>query len=238
MTYPCEIIRDLLPLSIDNVCSQESKQAIEHHLSQCESCRMYCDTMKSTDGFAETNKDGSMDMKMADSLKNVKKKINRKIKRIVLCAASAALFFTVGFYLLFHAVIKNVSPKDVSISADVYSLAELIEKTTDNQEDPSETVDVTIPNLGRMTLTRDTIETCQYATIITVRSDYFLRTVKTETKDKTIFIKAFKTTLLNNKSENYQKQLHFLELEEIDSIVFADGNGSETVLWSRSSSTR
>lgn len=27
MTYPCGIIRDLLPLYIDDVCNEESKQA-------------------------------------------------------------------------------------------------------------------------------------------------------------------------------------------------------------------
>lgn len=39
MKMSCEIIQDLLPLYCDGVCSQDSKQAIETHLEECEKCR-------------------------------------------------------------------------------------------------------------------------------------------------------------------------------------------------------
>ena len=39
MKYPCELIRDLLPLAADGVCSDASKKAVEEHLMACESCR-------------------------------------------------------------------------------------------------------------------------------------------------------------------------------------------------------
>ena len=39
MKYPCELIRDLLPLRADGACSEESLHAIEEHLAECESCR-------------------------------------------------------------------------------------------------------------------------------------------------------------------------------------------------------
>ena len=39
MKISCEIISDLLPLYHDGVCSSESKQMIEEHLSNCEKCR-------------------------------------------------------------------------------------------------------------------------------------------------------------------------------------------------------
>ena len=35
----CEVIRDLLPLYHDGVCSEESKKLVEEHLSSCENCR-------------------------------------------------------------------------------------------------------------------------------------------------------------------------------------------------------
>lgn len=41
MKIPCGIIRDLLPLYHDNVCSEESKDMVEEHLSECEDCRSY-----------------------------------------------------------------------------------------------------------------------------------------------------------------------------------------------------
>ncbi len=35
----CEIIKDLLPLYHDGVCSDQSKQLVDEHLEECESCR-------------------------------------------------------------------------------------------------------------------------------------------------------------------------------------------------------
>ncbi len=119
MTYPCGIIRDLLPLFIDEVCNEESKHAVEKHLSECEKCRNYYEAMKSTDGFVEKKKDDSEDIKMANSLKNVKNKINKKIRNIILGAVAAVVVLVVGLHLLFNAAIKNVSPEDVSVSANV-----------------------------------------------------------------------------------------------------------------------
>ena len=35
----CEIIRDLLPLYIENLCSEESCREVEAHLASCGRCR-------------------------------------------------------------------------------------------------------------------------------------------------------------------------------------------------------
>ena len=37
--YPCELIRDLLPLYHDNVCAPKTAQAVEEHLQGCEACQ-------------------------------------------------------------------------------------------------------------------------------------------------------------------------------------------------------
>lgn len=39
MRITCEIIKDLLPLYYDNVCSEDSRKLIEEHLLTCEKCR-------------------------------------------------------------------------------------------------------------------------------------------------------------------------------------------------------
>ena len=46
MKTTCDVIRDLLPLYCDGVCSQESKQLIEAHLGECDACRAQCDLMR------------------------------------------------------------------------------------------------------------------------------------------------------------------------------------------------
>ena len=48
-----------------------------------------------------------------------------------------------------------------------------------------------------------------------------------------MYISAFKTTLLNNKAQDYQQQMHSLDLQEINRIVFVNSDGTETVLWGR-----
>ena len=39
MKNNCEIIRDLLPLYCDNVCSEASKKLVEEHIDECAECR-------------------------------------------------------------------------------------------------------------------------------------------------------------------------------------------------------
>lgn len=245
MTYPCGIIRDLLPLYIDDVCNEESKQAVENHLSECEKCRNYYKSMKSTEGFVAKENDNSEDMKMANNLKNVKSKINKKIRNIVLGAVAAMVFVIVGVTLLFSVALKEVSPDDVIVSANVYSFEELIENSASNvpnsesvtiysdESDNSQKIEVRIPEIGEITVTEDTIEKNKYVTVFSVSSEYFIRTIKHEIKGDTIYISAFKTTLLNNKAESYQKTMTSLQFSEINRIVYVEDDGKETVLWSK-----
>ena len=245
MTYPCGIIRDLLPLYIDNVCNEESKQAVENHLSECEKCRNYYKSMKSTEGFVAKENDNSEDMKMANNLKKVKSKINKKIRNIVLGAVAAMVFVIVGVTLLFSVALKEVSPDDVIVSANVYSFEELIENSASNvpnsesvtiysdDSDNSQKIEVRIPEIGEITVTEDTIEKNKYVTVFSVSSEYFIRTIKHEIKGDTIYISAFKTTLLNNKAESYQKTMTSLRFSEINRIVYVEDDGKETVLWSK-----
>lgn len=43
MKYPCELIRDLIPLRADGVCSEISAVAVEEHLAECEECRRFAE---------------------------------------------------------------------------------------------------------------------------------------------------------------------------------------------------
>ena len=44
---PCEVIKDLLPLYVDDICSEKSKRLIEEHLAECEECYKYLEALKS-----------------------------------------------------------------------------------------------------------------------------------------------------------------------------------------------
>lgn len=45
MNISCDVIRDLLPLYHDGVCSAASKCLVEEHLAHCESCRSELQSM-------------------------------------------------------------------------------------------------------------------------------------------------------------------------------------------------
>ena len=44
MILDCKVIEDLLPLYLDNVCSDTSKQLVGEHLKECEDCRRLINT--------------------------------------------------------------------------------------------------------------------------------------------------------------------------------------------------
>jgi len=46
MKITCEIIKDLLPIYIDDLCSDDSKTAVEEHIAVCDSCRLELQTMQ------------------------------------------------------------------------------------------------------------------------------------------------------------------------------------------------
>ena len=52
----CEIIRDLIPLYLDKVCSEDSRKLVEDHLSECSECRKYMKGIRNGTGSGETEK--------------------------------------------------------------------------------------------------------------------------------------------------------------------------------------
>ena len=53
----CEIIRDLLPLYIENLCSEESCREVEAHLAACGRCRAEYRNMTAEVPVAETDEE-------------------------------------------------------------------------------------------------------------------------------------------------------------------------------------
>lgn len=44
----CDIIRDILPLYVDQVVSEDTKELVEEHLQECEECAREAEAMKKT----------------------------------------------------------------------------------------------------------------------------------------------------------------------------------------------
>lgn len=46
MKISCEIIKDMLPLYLDGVCSKETKEMVEEHIVYCDECKTELQSMK------------------------------------------------------------------------------------------------------------------------------------------------------------------------------------------------
>ena len=47
MKLSCNVVKDLLPSYIDELCSEESRELVKAHLCECSECREYCNNMRS-----------------------------------------------------------------------------------------------------------------------------------------------------------------------------------------------
>lgn len=84
MKLDCEVIRDLLPLYHDVVCSEKSRNLVEQHLSACEECREY---LKNLDAELELG-DGKEAVKPLTS-------IHRRLNRMRVAAFGVGLILAV-----------------------------------------------------------------------------------------------------------------------------------------------
>ena len=66
----CNVIRDLLPLYADKVCSEDSKEMVEEHLAECKECKQELEDYCYKTGIEEVSTDVVM--------KNFKKKMGKK----------------------------------------------------------------------------------------------------------------------------------------------------------------
>lgn len=116
----CELIKDLLPLYADEVCSEESRKAVAEHISQCDDCRKELDKM------------GQHIAVGADKDIKIIKRIKRRvwIERIVITGIIALVAF-IGLFLLKIAFLDGVKPMDY----EKHNLAENIWIEVDDNGD-------------------------------------------------------------------------------------------------------
>ncbi len=245
MKCPCEIIKDLLPLYIDDVCSEKSKIAIQNHLPECEECYKFFEAMKSGESYEEAINDNLEDIKMADSLKKLKSKINRKHKIIIACSIIAIMLFSSTFYVLATQPIKDIPLEDIKVAVNTYDLDEISSTKVENEadedvvsigiyegEDGELKLDIPVMPNAEVYVSENAIKTISKVSAVTFSSPYSIRTVEYADKagENTLYIKGFKTTVLNNQESLFQTQ-QTLEFKEVKKVVFV-ADGQEKILWS------
>ena len=85
MNYPCGIIRDLLPLYHDDVCSTETRNAVEKHCAGCADCRKILNDLDSMPEPYEMAKE-------VESLRPIQKKWNHERKKSLWIGLGVAFF--------------------------------------------------------------------------------------------------------------------------------------------------
>ena len=99
MNKDCGIVRDLMPLVIDDVAGSESREFVETHLTGCEECKKLYQEMK-TDLPAETEKEkGAIQKAFSAAAEKLKKKRRiRTLKHVLLGVLIASLVFGAGIF--------------------------------------------------------------------------------------------------------------------------------------------
>lgn len=107
MKTDCGIIRDLLPLYTENLCGEESKQAIEEHLLSCPDCKAQLD---------EFQKESELTPLEAAPIKSLSKKLLQKNRKLTILAVVLVLFLSViAFHHLTEKQYLEYSPDLINV---------------------------------------------------------------------------------------------------------------------------
>lgn len=113
MINECSIVRDILPLYLEDMVSEDTAAFIRQHLEKCESCRKELEALKSDGDIADVSDEQTDEDKAA--LLALKKKLRRKkittIAVTALCII-AAVALCVQFYFYMNISGKRLDNLD------------------------------------------------------------------------------------------------------------------------------
>lgn len=135
--YSCAIIQDLLALYHDGVCSEDSRQAVEQHLSECEMCS----------AVAKQLEDTELENNISEQSVGVLKKHGKRQRRIIAAIISGALivlaavvfFWVIKPRMEFNKLLNDYLP-EVGEGAEYFTSYDI----TDDSLVPLETENFTI----------------------------------------------------------------------------------------------
>ena len=111
----CNVIQDILPLYIDDVVSDDTKELVEEHLQNCEICqRVYHETKADLENDMKISAQTKESSNEANDLKSFRKFLKkRKIKTILLSIAATVICF-VAVFTFMNKHVTYISYKDAS----------------------------------------------------------------------------------------------------------------------------
>ncbi len=118
----CDVVRDLIPLYVDDVLSEDSRKIVEEHINECTDCKKYCSNLK--EGTMQLSEKSRHDKEM---IKSISREISRKRTMavalavvIVVFIAAAVLFGTVDG--MRQEMVSGEFSAESSVSADIIEL--------------------------------------------------------------------------------------------------------------------
>lgn len=96
MKLHCNIIKDLLPLYLENECSEESRKLVEAHLKECETCSQLVNELKQDE-----------EIPFVDNSKEILKKTSHKIITTILKRGFILLFIPILWILYCVDIYQN-----------------------------------------------------------------------------------------------------------------------------------
>ena len=111
----CEIIRDLLPLYADEICSESSKQLIEEHIAACESCKNELEDYRYNTGIDNDEIDEKQAIQNF-SKKLKKSNLKKTVISVVLCLT---LIFSVGYIMFVPETTQKYTDDLVNVKIPV-----------------------------------------------------------------------------------------------------------------------
>ena len=95
MKTECSIVRDLLPLYVEEMVSEQTAQYIDEHLKDCTECQAELAQLKKGTGLIEIEKKEEPESDHAKPFKKMMKRVNRKF--YVLAYSLIIFFIFLGF---------------------------------------------------------------------------------------------------------------------------------------------
>lgn len=110
----CEIIKDILPLYVDDVVSADTRTMVEAHLAECESCKKEAEVMSKS---IKIPLHKTVEKEQAEVLNNLKKTFKNKKIRISIISVLATAGVLAGAYsaLVLPKIYIPYEEKDFSV---------------------------------------------------------------------------------------------------------------------------
>lgn len=115
MKYDCDVVKDLMPLYVDDVLSENSKTFVENHVDSCESCKKYYEKLSNELKIPVSKEARKDDLKAIEFLKaNLSKKIIKRVLGTVFCIglALSSFLFVIHYDLPVDSSMMEFYEKD------------------------------------------------------------------------------------------------------------------------------